>query len=80
MVSFNIDGISSMDAGNLLSSQYDIAVRGGLHCAPYIHRHLGTLKEGIVRASLSSDNTFGEIDFFLRAIREIAETEKKGRI
>lgn len=80
MISFNIDGISSMDASNILSSQYDVAVRGGLHCAPLIHRHLGTLQSGIIRASVSADNTLGEADFFIRAVREMAETETKDRL
>lgn len=80
IVSFTVDNISSMDVSNILSAQYDIAVRGGLHCAPLIHRHLGTLQTGIVRASLGAQNTFGEADFFVRAIREIAETERKGSL
>lgn len=80
MISFNIRGIGSMDASNILSSQYDIAVRGGLHCAPLIHRHLGTVETGIIRASISGDNTFGEAEFFLKAVKEIAETEYKGNI
>ncbi len=80
MISFNIRGIGSMDASNILSSQYDIAVRGGLHCAPLIHRHLGTVETGIIRASLSGENTFGEAEFFIKAVREIAETEYKGNI
>ena len=80
MISFNIRGIGSMDASNILSSQYDIAVRGGLHCAPLMHRHLGTVETGIIRASISGDNTFGEAEFFLKAVKEIAETEYKGNI
>ena len=80
MISFNIEGIGSMDASNILSSHYDIAVRGGLHCAPLIHRHMGTLNSGIIRASINSDNTYGEADFFLKAVKEIAETERQGRM
>ena len=80
VIAFNISGIGSMDVGNILSSQYDIAVRGGLHCAPLVHRHLGTLQTGIVRASVNGDSTFGEAEFFLRAVKEIAETEKKGTL
>ena len=80
LISFNIDGIGSMEASNILSSHYDIAVRGGLHCAPLVHLHLKTLDSGIIRASVSSDNTFGEADFFLRAVRELAETEKNNRM
>lgn len=80
IISFNINGITSMDASNMLSSNYDIAVRGGLHCAPLIHRHLGTLNGGIIRASLNAENTFGEAEFFVRAVRELAATEAEGRI
>ncbi len=80
IVSFNIANLGSMDACNILSAQYDIAVRGGLHCAPLIHRYLGTLKSGMIRVSLSADNTFPEVDFFLRAVRELAETEAIGRM
>ena len=80
LITFNIDGIDSMDASNILSSQYDIAVRGGLHCAPLIHRHLGTLRSGAIRASLSGENTFGEADYFIRAVREISASESRGRL
>lgn len=72
MLSFNIKDLGSMDVCNILSDQYDIATRGGLHCAPLIHRHLDTLQQGIVRASLSFENTFAETDALLRAVREIA--------
>ncbi len=78
LVTFSINGIGSMDAANVLSSQYDIAVRGGLHCAPLIHRHLGTLRTGLIRASVNGDNTFDEGAFFLKAVQEIAETEANG--
>ena len=80
LITFNIEGIDSMDASNILSSQYDIAVRGGLHCAPLVHRHMGTLRTGAIRASLSGENTFGEADYFIRAVREISLSEAKGRI
>ena len=79
MIAFNIAGIGSMEASNILSSQYDIAVRGGLHCAPLIHRHLGTLNSGIIRASLNGDNTYGEAEYFVRAVKEISETEHRDR-
>lgn len=72
IVSFNIGTYHSADVANILSDQYDICVRGGLHCAPLIHQHLGTLCQGIVRASLGVDNTYQQIDFFLRAVKEIA--------
>lgn len=72
MISFNIGSYGSMDVCNILSSQYDIATRGGLHCAPLIHKHLGTLQQGIIRASLSYENTAAEVDDFIIAVSEIA--------
>lgn len=71
IVSFKIDGISSEDAADILNSEYDVAVRGGFHCAPLIHKALGTEKEGLIRASLSVHNSVNEIDYFIKAIRRM---------
>lgn len=73
IVCFNIDGMNSSAVGDILSEQYDIAVRCGLHCAPLCHKYLGTLNTGAVRASLSYHNTMEEVEFFIKAIREIAK-------
>jgi selenocysteine lyase/cysteine desulfurase len=72
IISFNVDDLSSSEICDILSSQYDVCARCGLHCAPLIHKHLGTLLGGTVRISVSSDNTFDEAEYFLNAIREIA--------
>ncbi len=71
IISFNVNGLSSAQVCDILSSQYDICTRCGLHCAPLIHKHLGTLEYGTVRVSLSGDNTYGEAENLLNAIREI---------
>ena len=73
IVSFKIEGIDSMTAADILAEKYEIAVRSGLHCAPLIHKHLGTDKEGLVRASVSAENNRNEVITFLRAIKEISE-------
>lgn len=39
----------------------NVAVRGGLHCAPYAHETAGTLDTGTVRFSFSPFNTPGEV-------------------
>jgi selenocysteine lyase/cysteine desulfurase len=49
-----------------------VCVREGLHCAPLIHKHLNTHNEGLVRASLSIQNTLSEIAYFLRSVKKIA--------
>ena len=72
-VSFNIGTqLTSSEVSDCLDAS-QIAVRGGLHCAPCAHQWLGTLKRGAVRASLSWQNTFEEIEAFLRAIHKIAK-------
>ncbi|MCH5163222.1 MAG: aminotransferase class V-fold PLP-dependent enzyme [Clostridiales bacterium] len=70
---FNIDGMDAAVVGDILNEQYDTAVRCGLHCAPLCHRYLGTLDTGAVRASLSYHNTEREVEFFVKAIAEIAK-------
>ena len=72
IVSFKIDGTDSETAADILNDEYDIAVRGGFHCAPLMHKALGTEKEGLVRASLSVHNSSGEIDYFIKAIKRIS--------
>ena len=70
IVSFNLPGMTSSDVADRLG-RMGIAVRGGLHCAPGAHRFLGTLRRGVVRASVGYANTFEEVDAFLNAVNAI---------
>ena len=70
LTTFNIEGIASQEAAAALD-EAGIAVRGGLHCAPAIHRHLGTLETGAVRVSPGVFNTPRDADTFLKAMRVI---------
>ena len=45
------DGLSPQDLGSILDVSFEIAVRPGLHCAPYIHRRQGTFPDGTLRLS-----------------------------
>lgn len=72
IVSFKIDGVDSDTAADILNTEYDVAVRGGFHCAPLMHKELNTDKEGLIRASLAAGNSAAEIDYFLRAVKKIA--------
>ncbi len=74
VIAFNIAGLSSSDVGNILNEKYDIAVRTGLHCAPLIHNHLGTLERGAVRVSIGYDNTVGDAEKLLKAVKNISLT------
>lgn len=72
LVSFNHLHLNSLQAGYILDKRYNIAVRTGLHCAPWAHQSIGTEAVGTVRASLSFFNTREEIAYFLKAISEIS--------
>ena len=72
IVAFSINNLPSGVVADILNSQYDIAVRGGLHCAPLMHEFLRTSEDGLVRASLAVQNSSSEIAYFVRAIKEIA--------
>ncbi len=65
------DGLSPQDLGSILDTSFEIAVRPGLHCAPYIHRALETFPDGTLRLSPGPFTTADEIDIFLNALTEI---------
>jgi len=69
------EDIYPAEAGNILSSNYDILVRTGLHCAPIAHRTLKTFPEGTVRISMGYFNTLEEIEITAKAIRRIAKRD-----
>jgi len=72
-ISFERDTLTASEIGGILDQAFDIAVRPGLHCAPYIHRSLGTFPEGTVRVSLGPFNTEEDIDRLAEALVEIGK-------
>lgn len=59
--SFTIKNIFSNEVANILSQEYNICTRSGLHCAPLIHKYFNTENDGMIRVSLGFDNTAKEI-------------------
>lgn len=72
VISINIGNMDSAEIAYILDEKYDIAVRAGLHCAPLAHRTIGTQNQGAVRFSFGYFNTHEEIDYAIKALREIA--------
>ena len=72
-VAINIRDRDSQEITHLLSSEYDIATRGGKHCAPLAHTRMGTLEQGMVRISVSSFTTDNDIESVIQAVRELAQ-------
>lgn len=62
------------DVGAILDNSYGIFLRPGQHCAPYIHRRLGTFPLGTLRVSPGPFNTTEQIDLFINALDEIASS------
>lgn len=73
IVSLNIRDYDSGAVADALSETYGIATRAGAHCAPRMHRALGTENQGAVRFSFSWYTTAEEIDAAAQAVRQLAE-------
>lgn len=56
-----------------LDHDYHIMTRVGLHCAPNAHKTLDTYPAGTIRFSFGPQNTNNEIDFCIRALKEILD-------
>ncbi len=75
IVSLNIRDYDSGEVSDALSTQYGIATRPGAHCAPLMHKALGTVEQGAVRFSFSHYNTEEEINIAVSALQELAQEE-----
>ena len=75
IVSLNVRDYDSGEVSDALSAQFGIATRPGAHCAPLMHRALGTAEQGAVRFSFSHYNTMEEIKIAVSALRELAAEE-----
>lgn len=68
-VSF-LPGMDCEEAAQLLARQ-GIAVRAGLHCAPFAHRSAGTLETGTVRISFGHDASDAQTEALIRTVSKI---------
>jgi len=73
IVALNIGDLDSGQVSDELSERWSIATRPGAHCAPRLHRALGTEEQGAVRFSWSWYNTEDETDVAIDAVRTLAE-------
>ena len=72
IVALNLSDVDSALVCDALWRDYGIAARAGAHCAPLMHRALGTEAQGAVRFSFGYFNTADDADAASRAVREIA--------
>lgn len=72
IVSLNVGDIDSAEISDELMQGWGIATRPGAHCAPLMHRALGTERQGVVRFSFGYFNTDEEVDTAIDALCDLA--------
>lgn len=71
IAAFSLKKMQSETAASKLSESFSICVRGGLQCAPLMHEALKS--NGLVRASVSSFNTFDECEIFINSVKKLCD-------
>lgn len=72
VISFRITGWDPTEAAWVLRRSFGVVSRAGLHCAPLMHKALGTAPEGTIRFSVSGFTTEEEVEHALEAVRRMA--------
>ncbi len=76
-VSFNVKGIAPDEVTYIAESTYNIKLRSGIHCCPFLHSYLGSEPNGTVRMSTSWFSTKEEMSIFIEAMYKIIDYAKK---
>jgi selenocysteine lyase/cysteine desulfurase len=71
VVSINAEHLYPSELSAVLDAEFEIMTRAGIHCAPLIHRSLGTAPHGTVRVSLGATTTSDDIDALIDALTAI---------
>lgn len=74
IVTINLEGVPSSDLAEVLSFDYGIATRSGIHCAPLMHNDFKTNESGMVRFSFSHYNTMEEILKTIEILKDISQS------
>jgi cysteine desulfurase/selenocysteine lyase len=72
VISLQLNGLAPQDAAAVLDDHYDLATRAGLHCAPGVHRSLGTIDTGgTLRMSPGPFTSEDDVAAAIAAVRDI---------
>ncbi len=73
VVSFNVDGFAPQEVASILDESFGVQARAGLHCAPGVHRFLGTIdRGGTVRFSVGPFTSVEDVDHGVVSVRELS--------
>lgn len=70
VVALNVADLDSGQVSDFLNVEAGIATRAGAHCAPLMHKALGTEQQGAVRFSFGWFNTAEEVDVAIAALKD----------
>lgn len=79
VVSLNLANMDCAALADSLWARFEIAIRAGIHCAPLMHKALGTEATGTARFSFSCLNTAEEIDEAAEALAILAGPRRRRR-
>lgn len=72
IVSLSVDGYTPSDVGSILSEEFDICVRTGYHCSPFVHDFIDSASSlGTVRISIGAFTKKEEIDALCAALNTL---------
>ena len=72
IVSFVVKDMKSDDVADILNEDFEIAVRSGYHCAPFIHKYLKDERSlGTVRVGIGQFNSIDDINILIESIKEV---------
>lgn len=72
VISLTVTGLACEAVAQFLDTDWNVAVRSGLQCAPLAHAALGTTPEGTVRFSFGPANSLAEVDRAIAALDRIS--------
>ena len=73
VLSFNCEGMTSGEVASYLDIK-GIAVRAGLHCAPFAHRKIGTAENGTVRIAPSVYNSANDATLLIKVLKSMKKS------
>lgn len=71
VICLNWQDTPSSELADALWEEYAIATRAGAHCAPRMHRALGTENQGAVRFSFGYGSTEAQVDLAIQAMHQL---------
>jgi selenocysteine lyase/cysteine desulfurase len=77
LVTIVTDGMDPSILGLKLQEEWGVLTRTGLHCAPEVHRLIGTLETGAVRFSLGWSSTEEDVDRAVEGVGAILRGSRR---